>query len=46
MSPTIYMNRNGLLNEHLPGEPGFDWNPADPRPWGTWLNESDKPYKA
>jgi hypothetical protein len=45
-SPALYMDAKGFLNEHIPGDPGFDWNPADPRPWGTWLNESDKRYKA
>jgi hypothetical protein len=45
-SPKVFMDANGLLNEHIPGDPGFNWSEADARPWGTWLNESDKRYKA
>jgi hypothetical protein len=40
------MDANGLLNEHIPGDPGFNWSDADSRPWGTWLNESDRRYRA
>ncbi len=43
-SPAVHLDANGFLNEHIPGEPGFDWNPGDPRPWTTWLNESDRRY--
>lgn len=45
-SPNVYLDAKGFLNEHVPGEAGFNWNPSDPRPWGTWLTESDKRYKA
>ena len=44
-SPGIYLDENGLLNAHAPGDPGF-WDPTDPRPWGTWLTESDRRYQA
>jgi hypothetical protein len=27
----------------FPGDPLY-WDATDPRPWGTWLNESDKRY--
>jgi hypothetical protein len=40
------LNAKGFLDEHLVGEGGFTWDVADPRPWGTWLNESDKRYRA
>ena len=43
-SAKVYMDERGLLNEHLPGDPLY-WNAADPRPWGTYLNESDKRYE-
>ena len=45
-SPGIYLDDKGLLNTHVPGDAGFDWDPTDPRPWGTWLTESDRRYKA
>jgi hypothetical protein len=45
-SPKVFLDTKGYLNEHLVGEGGFTWDVADPRPWGTWLNESDKRYKA
>ena len=45
-SPKIFMDDKGLLNEHIPGDAGFDWTGTDPRPWGTWLTESDRRYKA
>ena len=38
------MDERGMLNERLPGDPVY-WNAADPRPWRTYLSESDKRYK-
>jgi len=43
-SAKVFMDDKGLLNERLPGDPLY-WDPADPRPWGTYLNESDKRYE-
>jgi hypothetical protein len=40
----VFMDERGMLNERLPGDPLY-WNAADPRPWGTYLNESDKRYE-
>jgi hypothetical protein len=45
-SPAVYMDEKGFLNTHTPGDPGFTWDPNDPRPWGTWFNESDRRYRA
>ena len=45
-SPKVFLNAKGFLDEHLLGEGGFTWDVADQRPWGTWLNESDKRYRA
>jgi hypothetical protein len=42
-SNKVFMDEHGLLNERLPGDPLY-WDTTDPRPWGTWLNESDKRY--
>ena len=42
-SSKVYMDDRGILNERLPGDPLY-WNAADPRPWGTYLNESDRRY--
>jgi hypothetical protein len=39
----VFMDDRGLLNERLPGDPLY-WNAADPRPWGTYLDESDRRY--
>jgi hypothetical protein len=44
-SPNVYMDDKGLLNERVAGDPQY-WEPADPRPWATYLTESDKRYKA
>ncbi len=44
-SPKVHLDDRGFLNELLPGEPLY-WNAADTRPWGTWLNESDRRYRA
>ncbi len=43
-SAKVFMDERGLLNERLPGDPLY-WKAADPRPWGTYLNESDKRYE-
>ena len=43
-SSAYYMDERGKLNERLEGDPLF-WNATDPRPWSTWLNESDKRYE-
>lgn len=45
-SPAIYLDENGFLNSHAPGDTGFTWDTTDPRPWGTWLTESDRRYSA
>jgi len=43
-STKVFMDDRGLLNERLPGDPLY-WDSTDPRPWGTWLSESDKRYE-
>ena len=43
-SSAYFMDEQGKLNERLEGDPLF-WNATDPRPWGSWLNESDKRYE-
>lgn len=43
-STHVFMDEKGLLNERLPGDPLY-WDTTDPRPWGTWLDESDKRYE-
>jgi hypothetical protein len=40
-SAAYFMDDQGKLNQRLPGDPLF-WDATDPRPWGTWLTESDK----
>ena len=42
-STAYFMDERGKLNERLAGDPLY-WDAADPRPWSTWLNESDKRY--
>lgn len=42
-STKVFMDDRGLLNERLPGDPLY-WDARDTRPWGTWLNESDRRY--
>ena len=42
-SAAYFMDEQGKLNERLEGDPLF-WNATDLRPWGNWLNESDKRY--
>ena len=43
-SAKVFMDERGMLNERLPGDAVY-WNAADPRPWGTYLNESDTRYE-
>jgi len=43
-STRVFMDDQGLLNERLPGDPVY-WDATDLRPWGTWLDESDKRYE-
>ncbi|HEY5622220.1 MAG TPA: hypothetical protein VIV14_00555 [Gammaproteobacteria bacterium] len=43
-SPKIHMDERGILNERLPGDPLY-WDATDPRPWATWLDESDRRYR-
>jgi len=43
-STKVFMDEKGLLNERLPGDPLY-WDSTEPRPWGAWLNESDKRYE-
>ena len=43
-SAKVYMDERGILNERLPGDPLY-WNAADPHPWRTYLDESDKRYE-
>ena len=43
-STKVFMDEKGLLNERLPGDPLY-WDSQDPRPWGTWLTESEKRYE-
>ena len=43
-SAKVFLDEKGLLNERIPGDPLY-WDNTDPRPWGTWLNESDKRYE-
>jgi hypothetical protein len=40
-SAAYFMDERGKLNQRLPGDPLY-WDATDPRPWGAWLNESDK----
>ena len=43
-SAKVFMDDRGVLNERLPGDPLY-WNAADPHPWRTYLDESDKRYE-
>jgi hypothetical protein len=39
-STKVYLDERGYLNERLPGDPLY-WDATDPRPWGTFFNESE-----
>ncbi|MBI3047689.1 MAG: hypothetical protein HYY76_05200 [Acidobacteria bacterium] len=43
-SSMVYMDERGILNERLPGDPLY-WDATNPRPWGTYLNDSDRRYE-
>src|SRR5262245_65646890 len=43
-STKVFMDDRGILNERLPGDPQY-WDAADPHPWRTYLDESDKRYE-
>jgi hypothetical protein len=43
-SSKVFMDERGILNERLPGDPLY-WDTTDPRPWRTYLNESDRRYE-
>jgi hypothetical protein len=43
-SSKVFMDERGMLNERLPGDPLY-WDTTDPRPWRTYLNESDRRYE-
>jgi hypothetical protein len=43
-STKVFMDDRGILNERLPGDPQY-WDTTDPRPWRTYLNESDRRYE-
>ncbi|MGI9257612.1 MAG: hypothetical protein ACR2QQ_02135 [Gammaproteobacteria bacterium] len=43
-APKVHMDERGILNELLPGDPLY-WDATDPRPWATWLDESDARFK-
>jgi hypothetical protein len=44
-SNKVYMDERGILNERIPGDPLY-FDPTDPRPWRTYLAESDRRYEA
>ena len=41
----VHLDENGILNERTPDDPLY-WDPLDPRPWGTYFDESDARYRA
>ena len=43
-SVKVHLDENGILNERTPEDPLY-WDPLDPRPWGTYFDESDERYK-
>jgi hypothetical protein len=43
-STHVFMDERGVLNERPPGDPLY-WDAGDPRPWGKYLNESDRRYQ-
>lgn len=44
-SNKVFMDERGILNERIPGDPLYNWDATDPRPWRTYLNESDRRYE-
>ncbi len=43
-SSKVFLDERGFLNERLPGDPLY-WDAIDPRPWGTFFNESDRRHR-
>ncbi len=43
-SAKVYMDEGGFLNERIPGDPLY-WDATDPRPWNTYLNQSDERFE-
>ena len=43
-SNKVFMDDRGVLNERIPGDPLY-WEASDPRPWRTYLDESDRRYE-
>jgi len=42
-SSKVFLDERGFLNERLPGDALY-WEATDPRPWGTFFDESDRRY--
>jgi hypothetical protein len=43
-SQNVFMDQEGKLNSRVEGDPLY-WDANDPRPWGSWLNESDRRHR-
>ncbi len=43
-STKVHMDERGFLNERLPGDALY-WDATDPRPWGTYMDESERRYR-
>ena len=43
-SVKVFLDERGILNERTPDDPLY-WDPNDPRPWGTFFDQSDERYR-